>query len=137
MKKLLIATALAASFGLAQADAIKSYKSNTYRHHLICTLSLMNDQMSRELGEKSTGQLAQCVTVGAELAKKQYAEAAKQVEGKPAAVAALKEHLIKVLAQLNGLEPALGERKISYEQRQARLEGATQEAWGRFEVESL
>ena len=98
---------------------------------------MLNAQMTQDLGNKPTNEFAVCLAEGDRQAKELYVLAAEQVAAKPAAVAALKEHLIRVLAQLRGLKANTNEPKVNYNARQASLKAAVQEAWNRFEVEAL
>lgn len=136
MKRLLIAAALAASFGSAQADAVQDYRIGTQSRYEECEFKRLIVLMDLATGKTPSDIYERCLVDGNKDARDQYAAAAKQVSKKPAAIAALKDHLVRVLAASRGLDVAVGgERKFLYEARQSALNAAVEEAWIRFEVE--
>lgn len=66
--------------------------------------------------------------------KTQYETALKTVK-KPGAKAALKEHFIAIMTNLDEIDPRANEIKIDYNRRQSTNEQKLAERWNRFEVE--
>ncbi len=77
----------------------------------------------------------ECANTGLKQVKTAFSEMDKLVKKRPAK-AALKEHLVAVVMQINGMEVTGGERVIAYDARQATLKGRADEAWIRFEMEN-
>lgn len=66
---------------------------------------------------------------------KAYAAASKSLAKNKKASAALKEYYVSWLGYFKGLEPALSERQISYDQRQATNEDSLNQLEARIEIE--
>jgi hypothetical protein len=75
-----------------------------------------------------------CIEDGKKDAKQNLESALKSLK-KPKAKEALKSYHVAFVTAIDGINPGMDERKISYEQRQQSLDGKLTEAWARFEVE--
>lgn len=101
-----------------------NYKLNLHGRVQLCA---MTTSTGVDSGEK-------CRAEGKVAIKGLYDSRAMEVT-KSAAKDALKMHFVKVLAALAGTERVIGESRIGYDQRQAKLFDNMNEAWSLYEVE--
>ena len=104
MKNPLIAFTIAASFGSAQADALQDYRGGTMIRVLKCKSALLTARIGASLGKSADRNFSQCLEAGDKEVRELYGKAEKLVAKKPSATAALKPHLVKVVAALKGMD---------------------------------
>jgi hypothetical protein len=75
-----------------------------------------------------------CIVKNKAQIKAEYEAALKTVKKLPAK-AALKEHLVAAIAQLDGITPTADELKIDYTRRQSANSTILSDKWTRFEIE--
>lgn len=124
------------------APPMEAYRTNTQFGMLMCKVAVVGAlaaARAQEAGVQPSGDppapnWRACI-------QKQTAEAlgylkAASAKTKKAAVReALKSHYAAWSAAMRGLEPALSERKIDYDRRQAAATDRLNEAWAKVEVE--
>lgn len=142
---LLIGVVIVASAAHAQPrNALEAYSGEASFAATMCGLTFVTGQAQAEIiragGEVSAenrqkGDYRACVRDQKPAVKTAYDAALKTVR-KPAAKAALKNHYVAAISQLDGIVPELDERKIDYERRQAANAVRAKEAWIRFEAEN-
>lgn len=134
MKRVFLVLATLVAFSAAAQDEkgtpLQNYNFAAQMAPLKCAQAF---QMSRIMDDRD--KVSQCVDAQVSEVKKAYTPVAKMTSKKPKAQAALKEHLVKVIEQIKGVDPVSGERVVDYERRQSALKSAASEAWTRFEIE--
>ena len=149
MNKLLLSfIALSAVTSLSRAAApseqLQKYTGSASYAMMICSLELktaLTINETKRLGaerydlpEQMPPDWHGCITNQKIEIKSSYEAALKTVK-KVSAKAALKEHYIIVLTNLDELEPKIDERKIDYTRRQSANNQRLNEKWNRFEIE--
>lgn len=131
-----ISSASLASSAETQIDPVERYRKNTSFHILSCRMSFQLEQMNAQLGKATEegDSLRNCIAAAKPNAKDNF-DAALSAVADPEAKEALKSYHVAFVVALEGIEPATGERKISYEVRQSSLDSRLDEAWARFEIE--
>jgi len=96
-----------------------------------------NTFLDRAAGQAGTfDRVNECMESSRSLAKTLFPQALGTVSTKPEATKLLKEYYATWLTALNGVPPAIQERKTDYAQRQTLAEQKAEQAWNRFEIEA-
>lgn len=149
MKATLAAVLIAAAAGSANSqalpDVLRAYKEASVREAWLCTMSydtyvinVLTERGLARYGAASAPQgleEAQKCVKDAKFTIMSYFQSSKLLPLSAGAASALREHMVAVNTQLEGLAPAEGESRSVYERRRAAEAARAKEAWFRVELE--
>lgn len=138
---LIVSVMLLAGSAIAQPDnrsAVKKYQNASSFGVYICGLTFQYYQalggISEDPEKRKSSDYIGCIAENKTEIRSAFDQAIATVR-KPAAKAALKEHLVHSLSALQGIAPLSGELTISYKARQGANQARMEEQWTRFEIE--
>ena len=115
---------------------IDRYRGDTVYTLMMCQISFYNAQTNAmvDKAQDQASDYESCIEKGKGTTKLAF-DAALRTIRKPAAVEALKAHHVAFVTALQGIRPAVEERKGAYRQRQQVLEERLTATWARIEIE--
>ncbi len=116
---------------------IDAYQGDTQYALLICSTSFKLSQLeiSNNTTPSDSANYSKCITDNKAITKTRLNKAIATLKTQTQK-SALKNYHVAFMTALEGIQPGIDERVISYQQRQQSLNDKVNEAWARFEVEN-